>query len=129
MKALWSVALIAAATVAAPAYAACTYPSTPEKIPDGNSATLDEMLSAKKAVEKYNQDMTSYLSCIDLEASAQIPADKTKLSAEDKKKYDDLAKMQAQKHNAAVDELEAMAARLNEQIRIFKAKSAGAKKG
>jgi hypothetical protein len=124
MKALFA-ALALAGLLGAPAYAACSYPKAPDKIPDGNTATLEEMLGAKKSVDAYNKEMEGYLSCIKLEHDEAMAHDAATLTEDQKK---DLEKRQIQKNNAAVDELEQVAARLNEQIRIFKAKSA-AKKG
>ncbi|MBK7250731.1 MAG: hypothetical protein IPI06_07620 [Gammaproteobacteria bacterium] len=123
MKAL-APALLLAALAAGPVQAACSYPKAPESIPDGNTATTEQMVAAKKAVESYNKEMESYLSCIKLEYDGAITKDGEKLSEARKK---ELEHMQVQKHNAAIDELEAVAARLNEQIRVFKAKNA--KKG
>ena len=47
MKALLPVLLIAAAA-ATTAHAECNAPSTDVKIPDGNTASMDDMLAAKK---------------------------------------------------------------------------------
>jgi hypothetical protein len=44
------------------------------------------------------------------------------LSADEKKKADDQQKILVQKNNAAVDELQAVVGRFNEQLKIFKAK-------
>ncbi|HNR21549.1 MAG TPA: hypothetical protein PKL49_00850 [Steroidobacteraceae bacterium] len=112
--------ILAAALVIAfaggPVYAACTYPTSPDKIPDGRVASMEEMIAAKKQVEQYNKDMEAYLSCIKLEFDAQS-ADST-LTAEQKT---ELEKRQVQKHNAAIDELEGVAARFNEQVKAYKA--------
>jgi hypothetical protein len=124
MKSLLA-AVVVTSLFAAPAFAVCSYPKAPEKIPDGNTATLEEMLAAKTAVDAYNKEIESYLSCLNLEYSAQLTAEGSKLTDAQKK---ELEKRQTQKHNAAVDEDEQVAARLNEQIRIYKAKAA-AKKG
>jgi hypothetical protein len=43
MKMLYSLALVAA-LAAGQAHAACTYPKAPEKIPDGGTSTLEQML-------------------------------------------------------------------------------------
>lgn len=113
--------LVAAAFVAGPVYAACSYPKGPDRIPDGNTASMDEMLATKKQVDQYNKDMDAYLSCIKLEYDSTIAKDASTLSAEQKA---ELEKRQVQKHNAAVDELEATAARFNEQVKVYKAKTA-----
>ena len=131
MKALLAVAAVVG-LFAAPAYAACTYPKSPDKIPDGNSATLEEMLAAKKQVDVYRKeiegdtDSPGYLGCIKKEYEDVLAKDaaadaKSKMTDAQKK---DLEKREVQKNNAAVDELQQVANRLNEQIRLFKAKSA-----
>jgi hypothetical protein len=122
-KVLFTVLL--AACVSTAAYADCAYPRAPTKLPDGNTASRDEMLAGKKTVEAYNADMTTYLNCIKTEhdtAVAKLPTTAT----EDQKKQ--MAAMYTQKNDAAVDELSGVAARFNEQIRAFKAKSAPAAK-
>lgn len=113
-------AVVAAAFVAGPVYAACSYPKGPDRIPDGNTATMDEMLAAKKQVDQYNKDMDGYLSCIKLEYDSTVAKDAATLTEDQK---GELEKRQVQKHNAAVDELEATAARFNEQVKVYKAKN------
>lgn len=114
-------ALLLAALTAGPVHAACSYPKAPEKIPDGNTATTEEMIAAKQAVESYNKEIEAYVSCIKLEYDGAVAGSSEELTEERKK---ELERMQVQKHNAAIDELQAVAERLNEQIRVFKAKSA-----
>ncbi|MGB8328136.1 MAG: hypothetical protein WCE48_11215 [Steroidobacteraceae bacterium] len=127
MKLLFATA--AALGLSASASASCPYPKTPQAIPDGNTAKLEEMLAAKKAVEGYNKDVEGYLTCLDSEhdtAVAALTKDHAALSVERKKKLDerkaDMDARHTQKHDAAVDELEQVAARLNEQIRAWKTK-------
>jgi hypothetical protein len=47
MKAFFAIAALAALTVA-PVYADCSYPPPPDKIPDGSTATLEEMQTGQK---------------------------------------------------------------------------------
>jgi hypothetical protein len=116
--------VLAAASLSTAAFADCTYPRAPTKMPDGNTAPREEMIAAKKLVDQYNTDMTVYLNCLktDHDASVAKLGDK---ATEDQKKQ--MAAMYTQKNDAAVDELQAVASRLNEQIRAFKAKTAPAK--
>jgi hypothetical protein len=100
MKSLLA-AIVAVGLFAGPAYAVCSYPKAPDKIPDGNTATLEEMLAAKASVDAYNKEIESYLSCLNLEYQSQLSAEGGKLTDAQKK---DLEKRQTQKHNAAVDE-------------------------
>jgi hypothetical protein len=124
MKALHSLAVLAA-LVGGNAYAACTYPTAPDSIPDGNTATLEEMVAAQKAVKKFDQEISAYTACLKLESDAALAeVDKGEQDAkakEERKK--ELERMQVQKHNAAVEADEALAARFNEQLKVFKAKS------
>ena len=65
--------------------------------------------------------------CLKLEMDAATPKDASKLKPEEKKKADEQQKILVQKNNAAVDELQAVVGRFNEQLKIFKAKSAAGK--
>ena len=123
MKAWIPLTLVLALGTAAYAHADCTYPRSPDTPPDGNTATKDQMIAAKHDFDRYNGEMNSYLDCLNLEMDAQ-PKDKdlSKLSPDEKKKADQAAKVLVQKHNAAVDELQAVVGRFNEQLKIFKAK-------
>lgn len=112
------IAALAAAIAGGPVYAACSYPTAPEKLPDGRVASMDEMLTGKKAVEEYNKQMDAYLSCLKLEYDEQVASSSETLTAEQKA---ELEKRQVQKHNAAVDELESVASRFNEQVKVYKA--------
>jgi hypothetical protein len=121
MKTVAAILLLIASAWAHEASAACSYPSAPAKFPDGNVATLDEMKAAKAQVMSYNKEMEAYLSCIKLEYDGRVAQDASTLTDEQKS---ELQKMQDQKHNAAVDELESVATRFNEQLRVFNQKNA-----
>lgn len=117
--------LIAAAVAAltlAPAYADCAYPQAPGHLPDGNTATLKQMLAGMKAVNAYNQDMMAYLSCIKLERDSAVAQAGAKLT---KKQKAEIQAIEVQKHNAAVDQLHTVADQFNTQVKIFKAKHGG----
>jgi hypothetical protein len=118
MKALFAITALAA--LAGPAYADCSYPPPPAKLPDGNTATMQEMLEAKKAVTQYNKDINAYVACIKLEHETAVTNAGDKLTPEQKA---DMERMEVQKNNAAVDQLQSIADRFNEQVRIYKAKN------
>ena len=122
MKAWIPLTLVLALGAAAVAQADCTYPRAPDKIPDGATASKDEMVAAKNDVSRYNNEMNAYLDCIKLEIQA-IPKD-AKMSKDDKAKAEAQEKLLDQKNNAAVDELQSVATRFNEQLKIWKAKNA-----
>ena len=121
MKALYSIALIGALAVG-PAYAACTYPTPPDKLPDGATATRDEMLAGKKKVTEFDAAISEYNNCLQKEADEAV----AKLAADDKDretKKKDIQNMADQKHNAAVEADEQVAARFNEQLRAYNNKA------
>ncbi|MGH8285603.1 MAG: hypothetical protein ACRETT_07535 [Steroidobacteraceae bacterium] len=119
MKLFILIAGIALSAVGA-AHAACSYPRAPEKLPDGNTATMEEMMAAQKAVRQYDADINAYVACIKLEHAQSVSQESSGLTEEQKK---DRERVQVQKHNAAIDELEAVAARFNEQVKAFKVKN------
>jgi hypothetical protein len=108
--------------VAIHAQADCVYPKAPDAPPDGNTATRDQMISAKHDFDRYNGEMNTYLDCLKLETDAATPKDPSKLTADEKKKAVEQQKILAQKNNAAVDELQAAVGKFNEQLKIFKAR-------
>jgi hypothetical protein len=117
-------AMVFAAALTGPVYADCSYPTAPAKLPDGATATLEDMLAGQKAVQEYSKAINDYNACIDKALDDQIAKGGDKLKPEQKA---DLQRMEAQKHNAAVDQLQSVADRFNEQVKIFKARSADKK--
>lgn len=107
------IALLAAAS----AHAACIYPRAPSKVPDGKTASYEEMVAAQKAVQQFNEDINAYNACLDMEMQAH-----EKSGIFDENRLAELRAMQAKKNNAAVDEVQSLADRFNEQLRIFKAR-------
>jgi hypothetical protein len=104
-------ALLVLATCLAPAaQAACEYPAD-VKIPDGKSATQEEITAANAAVKKYLADMEAYTTCLDAEAAA-LPVEQQTPEAK---------AMHVKRYNAAVDAMELTANSFNEQLRAFKA--------
>ncbi|HEX4051233.1 MAG TPA: hypothetical protein VHY19_10170 [Steroidobacteraceae bacterium] len=122
MKLICATALAALAAFAtSSAFAACSEPSPPQNIPDGNTSSLQQMLAGKKAVTDYQNATNAYLDCLKDEHQAALAAAGPKASDDVKAKLD---KNETDKHNAAVDQLHSVADRFNEQIRVYKAKSA-----
>lgn len=110
--------LLLLAAMTSPAWADCTYPKMPAKVPDGNTATREEMVAAQKVIKQYQGDMSTYLDCIKTahhEALAKDPA----LTDEQKQS---MTTRFMQQNDAAVDEEQQVAQRFNEQLRAFRAK-------
>ena len=97
---------------------ACDYPARVDNVPDGNSATRDEMIAGKKAVQAYIANMEEYLSCIEAEEAQAVIAmgdvdDETKRQR--KSTFD-------KKYNAAVEDMNLVAEQFNVQLRAYNAK-------
>jgi hypothetical protein len=120
MKALIAAAALAA-LMAGPVHADCPYPAPPEKIPDGNTATLSEMVAVKKQIADYDAAIGAYLECIKKEHEDAVAKAGDKMTD---KQRDDLEHMETSRHNAAVAQLQGVADRFNEQVRAYKAKNA-----
>ena len=110
-----------AASVAA--HAACVYPQAPQNFPNGATATKEEMLTAQTAVKAYSTEVQDvYLGCLEKEqndAIAALDSSDAEAYAQKKAAIEDI---HAKKHNAAVDELSAIAARWSDEIKAFNAK-------
>jgi hypothetical protein len=114
------------------AYADCSYPTPPDHIPDGNTATMQEMVEAQKAVKEYDRAINAYVACIQLErddAIGKLAKPGETPTAEQKKAMQDMQRVEVQKHNAAIDQLQSVADRFNEQVKVYKAKNADKSKG
>jgi hypothetical protein len=112
----WMIASLALA-ISGAAEATCIYPRAPDRVPDGATATFEQMATAQKAVQQFNEDINAYNACLDLEM-----VNLEKSGAYDQNRLAELRAMQAKKNNAAVDEVQALADRFNEQLRIFKSR-------
>ncbi|MFL6575071.1 MAG: hypothetical protein ACJ8MR_00520, partial [Povalibacter sp.] len=86
------------------------------------TASEKEMLDGMKAVKEYNNQVTAYLSCLDMEMQARIDAAGADAPAD---QVAQIRAITAKRHNAAVEELEAHAARFNEQVKAFKGRTKG----
>ncbi len=104
-KALTFMALACAIGLSA-AYANCRLPPAPSKIPDGATASQQQMVTAMQTIQEYNHDVQTYLQCLKFEVR------QNQLSPDD----------QVNLHNAALNQLQQIAARFNRQVRIFKSK-------
>jgi len=96
-----------------PAHAECAFPKAPATIPDGRTASEQEMLAAMSSFKAYNDSVTAFGACLEEETLAKSSGTGHVMQ---------LKAMQAKKHNAAIDELQAKAQLFNEQVRIFKSR-------
>ena len=91
------------------AAAACEAPS-PVAMPDGSKSTRDQMLAAQAQVKAYQASMNEFIACIDSE-----------LDTQGDQAPDEFKSLMVSRHNAAVAEMEGVAASFNEQLRAFRA--------
>jgi hypothetical protein len=116
-KATLAMCFLLASLAAGAAQATCIYPREPDNIPDGATASYDEMVAAQQAVKQFDADITAYTACLDMELQSMLAVDPPL----DEARKNELSIMQAKKNNAAVDHATAVAARFNEQLRAYQA--------
>ncbi|MCF7981945.1 MAG: hypothetical protein K9K86_08165 [Pseudomonadales bacterium] len=90
----------------------CSEPSDVQ-LPDGASATTDEMVAGQQAVKKYIADGEAFLGC--MEEAEEANADSLS---------DEVKKANVERYNAVVDKMQVLAQNFNEQIKAYKAAQA-----
>jgi hypothetical protein len=116
IKLVFSIALI----FTAQSVMACEYP-TRVLVPNGNTATKEEMVEGQRGVKKYVADMEIYLTCI-IEEEKAARDEMGAMEADLEQEREDLLN---RKYNAAVDEMERLAAQFNSEVQAYKAKEEG----
>lgn len=113
-----AIAFLVAGLLCGPVTSAdCVYPKAPGTAPDGLTASEEEMLAGMQAVKEYNARVTAYLECLEKETNERIAAAGPDAPAD---QIEQIKAIHAKRHNAAVEELEAHAARFNEQVKAYK---------
>jgi hypothetical protein len=120
MKVLLPLSLVAALAVA-PVYADCTPPTIAVKIPDGASATKEDMLAAQHAIKDGDAAIAAFADCLRTEQDAKIAAGGDKLTDADKLK---ISADYVNRQNAEVEKLQKLADQFNVELRAYKAKLA-----
>jgi hypothetical protein len=111
--------VLAGLLAVAAAHAECSYPKSPAGLPDGSTATQDEMVTGMKAIKEYNAQVSVYLECLETEMNTRIEAAGPDAPAD---QLEQIKAIHTKRHNAAVEELESTAARFNEQVKTYKAR-------
>lgn len=112
--------LLAGLLAASAAGAECVYPKAPATMPDGATATKDQMVEGMKAVKAYNAQVTDYLTCLENDMNKRVEDLGADASPE---AVEQIKAIHNKRHNAAVSELEEHAARFNEQVKTYKARN------
>ena len=92
--------------------ARCDYPKMNFVIPNGATATMENMVAGQTNFKSYNVDMETYLDCLDSEMS--------KIS-KGLDNYREIQSLSDNKYNAAVDQLGEAADQWNAAVRAYKA--------
>jgi len=107
--------------VSAGAQADCVYPQAPQNLPNGGKSNKDEMLTAQGQVKQYSKDVQeTYLPCLEAEKVASIAA-LDSMDPEYTNRKAAIEEMHAKKHNAALDELTALADRWSQELKAYNA--------
>jgi hypothetical protein len=101
--------------------AACVYPQAPQTLPNGSQATKDEMLAAQAQVKDYSKTVQEvYLPCLESEKNESLGA-LDNMDPEYTQKKANIESVHAKKHNAALDELQAVADRWSVELKAYSA--------
>jgi len=108
---------------AAVANADCVYPQAPQSLPNGAKAAKDDMLAAQAQVKEYSAAVQEiYLPCLEKEKADYLAA-LDNMDPQYTAKTTAIDDVHAKKHNAALDELQAIAGRWSEELKAYKAAS------
>lgn len=94
---------------------ACDYPHR-ANVPDGATASKEEMITGQRGIKSYMAAMEEYLSCIEA-AEQETVAGSDDPDGDDKQQR---IEMFNKKYNAAVEEMNLVAEEFNVQVRAFK---------
>jgi len=104
--------------LAAPLTFACDYPHRAD-VPDGATATKEEMIDGQRGIKTYMAAMDVYLSCIETAEQETIAS----TDASDEEAKQQRIEMFNKKYNAAVEEMNLVAEEFNVQVRAYKQRS------
>lgn len=85
-------------------------------IPNGTTASRDQMIAAQRAVKAYDTAVKAYGDCLQQQLDAQVAAGANK---------ENLAVQYDKMNNDQVDRLQKLADKFNEELRAFKARNSG----
>lgn len=118
MNRISKTAISAMLVLCAPLAFACDYPHR-ANVPDGSTATKEEMIAGQRGIKAYMGTMEAYLSCIE-SAEQETVAGTDQIDEAAKQQRID---MYNKKYNAAVDEMNLIAEEFNLQVRAYKERS------
>ena len=102
-------------TLSAPLALACDYPQR-VGVPDGATATKEQMIEGQRGIKDYLASMEEYLACIEAAEQETVAG----LNATDESTKQQRIEMFNKKYNAAVEEMNLVAEEFNVQVRTYK---------
>ena len=117
MNKLTRILIASAILIFAQTALACDYPPR-VNMANGMTATKEEMVQTQRSVKTFIANMEKYLECMVEEEKAARAAIADLQPEEEQQREDMLNK----KYNAAVDEMEKVAARFNSEVQAYKAR-------
>ena len=108
MKLLTGCSFAAASLLAIPALACDNPPLV--VVPDGETATMEELVAVQSEIQAYMAAMETYIGCVDAELEDAGGEDSPSL-------YQSLM---VTRHNQGVEEMELIAEAFNEQVRAYR---------
>ena len=102
----------------------CSGPDAPS-LPDGATASMEDMLAGQKAVKAYQAANLEYMGCLEKAFTAAEAAALESTSEEGKKTAQDTYQKAVDAYNAAVSQEEEIAGQFNTEIREYKAANPG----
>lgn len=123
MNTLFKSAVATTILAISPLALACDYPEAVD-IPNGATATKDEMVGGVNAFKAWQQALAEYRECIKAETAEAIAAlaDSGASAEEQEQSKMALEKQLTQKHDASVDDEMTRAEDMNAQIKAYKSK-------
>jgi hypothetical protein len=111
--------LVAATTIAAPAFADCTAPTINVTVPEGAKATKEDLVATQRTLKELNVAVADFTTCLQNERDAKIAAGGDSLSDAARQK---ISAEYNTRGNAAIDKLQKIADKFNLEVRAYKAK-------
>lgn len=102
----------------APLVFACDYPQR-VGVPDGTTATKEEMIAGQRGIKVYLSAMEEYLACIEAAEQNTVAG----LDETDEDDRQQRIEMFNKRYNAAVEEMNLVAEEFNVQVRTYKERS------
>ncbi len=97
----------------------------PPSLPDGATASMEEMLAGQKAVKEYQAANLDYMGCLEKKFTAAEAAALESTSEEEKREAQAAHQKAVDAYNAAVSQEEEIAGQFNTEIKAYKAANPG----